>query len=93
MNGYELSAAGMAGFRLKLGRNPIVRGRERAMQPRDPRSGPTNVIPFPRKRPRLGQIALGMTIHGDFVRFSPELRARLARMAAEAGRRHSRGRS
>jgi hypothetical protein len=53
------------------------------MQPRDPRSGPTNVIPFPRKLPRLGQIALGVTIRGNFVRFSPELRHRLARMAAE----------
>jgi hypothetical protein len=79
------------------------------MQTRDPRSVPTNVIPFPRKRPRLGQIALGMTfprkrprlgqialgmiIRGDFVRFSPELRERFARMAAEAGRRHPGGRA
>ena len=54
------------------------------MQTRDPRSVPTNVIPFPRKRPQPGQIALGMTIRGDFVRFSPELRRRLARMVAES---------
>ena len=57
------------------------------MQTRDPRSVATNVIPFPRKRPQPGQIALGMTIRGDFVRFSPELRECFARMAAEAGRR------
>jgi len=29
MNGCELSAAGIAWFRLKLGRNPIGLGRER----------------------------------------------------------------
>jgi hypothetical protein len=63
------------------------------MQTRDPRSVPTNVIPFPRKRRPQGQIALGMTIRGDFVRFSPQLRECFARMAAEAGRRHPGGRS
>jgi hypothetical protein len=87
------AAAGRGRFRRKLSRNPATGGRERAMQTRDPRSVPTNVIPFPRKRPQPGQIALGMTIRGDFVRFSPALRERLARMAAEVGCRHSRGRT
>jgi hypothetical protein len=63
------------------------------MQTREPRSVPTNVIAFPRKRPQPGQIALGIIIRGDFVPFSPELRERLARMAAEVGCRHSRGRA
>jgi hypothetical protein len=63
------------------------------MRRSDSRSVPSNVITFPRKRPQPGQIALGMTIRGDFVRFSPELRERLARMAAEVGCRHSRGRA
>jgi|tagenome__1003787_1003787.scaffolds.fasta_scaffold20869877_3 hypothetical protein len=49
----------------------------------DSRSVASNVVMFPRKRPQPGQIALGMTIRGDFVRFSPELRRRLARIVAE----------
>jgi hypothetical protein len=54
-----------------------------SMQRSDSRSVPSNVIPFPRKPLRLGQIVPGITIRGDFIRFSPELRRRLARMAAE----------
>jgi hypothetical protein len=52
----------------------------------DSRSVPSNVITFRRKRPQHGQIVPGIMIRGDFIRFSPELRRRLARMVAE--RRH-----
>jgi hypothetical protein len=50
---------------------------------RDARS-PHNVIPFPRKRLEPGRIALGVTIGGKYIPFSPELRKRLALIAADA---------
>ena len=53
------------------------------MRRSDSHSVPSNVITFPRKRPHHGQIVPGIMIRGDFIRFSPELRRRLARMAAE----------
>ena len=54
------------------------------MRRSDSRSVPSNVITFPRKRFQPGQIVLGITVGGDFIRFSPELRRRLARMVAES---------
>jgi len=54
-------------------------------------SVPSNVITFPRKRPQLGQIVPGITIRGEFIRFSPELRRRLARLVEES--RHPRRRA
>jgi hypothetical protein len=54
------------------------------MRRSDSRSVPSNVITFPRKRLPPGQIVPGIMILGDFIRFSPELRRRLARLAAES---------
>jgi hypothetical protein len=61
------------------------------MRRSDSHSVPSNVITFPRKRPHHGQIVPGIMICGDFIRFSPELRRRLALMVAES--RHMERRS